>query len=59
MQAFFDSSVQVNRQVFEEDHSICKTMAFDSRTMHPLKYPSAEEEKIEHFRQLCRYASDL
>jgi phenylpropionate dioxygenase-like ring-hydroxylating dioxygenase large terminal subunit len=59
MQPFFDSSAQVNRKVFEEDHSVCKTIALGSWCMQPLRYPSAEEEKIDHFRQLCRMAKDI
>lgn len=59
MQAFFESSAQVNRQVFEEDHYICKTMSFESWSMSPLKYPSEQEEKIQHFRKLCRQVNDI
>jgi phenylpropionate dioxygenase-like ring-hydroxylating dioxygenase large terminal subunit len=59
MQPFFHSSAQVNRQVFEEDHSVCKNMAQDSWSILPLKYPSSEEVKIDHFRRICNRAIEL
>lgn len=52
--SFLDSSAKVNRQVFEEDHEVCKLMPKSSWTKEPLVYPSVLEEKIDHFRSLCR-----
>ena len=51
---FLVSSAKVNRQVFEEDHSICKIMQPDAWTPEPLKFMSEQEVKIAHFRDLCR-----
>lgn len=51
---FVNSSAKVNRQVFEEDHAICKLMPTESWNSDPLVYPSKLEEKIDHFRALCR-----
>lgn len=51
---FLDSSAKVNRQVFEEDHAICKIMPADSWSPHPLEFISEREIKIAHFRELCR-----
>lgn len=52
--SFFDSTIRVNRQVFDEDHAICKRMPRDSWSMEPLRFASAEEAKIDHFRRSCR-----
>lgn len=54
LDAFFESTAKINRQVFEEDHSICKLMPKDSWSSEPLKYCSKSEEKIAHFRTSCR-----
>ncbi len=52
--ALFDSTAQVNRRVFEEDHEICKRMPADSWSAEPLRFASANEVKISHFRASCR-----
>lgn len=54
IQMFLESSAKVNRQVFEEDHSICKIMPTDSWRPEPLEFISEQEVKIAHFRELCR-----
>lgn len=54
IQPFLDSSANVNRVVFEEDHSICKLLPADSWSAEPLKFISKQEVKIAHFRDLCR-----
>ena len=54
IQTFLDSTVQVNRRVFEEDHEICKRLPADSWSTAPLRYPSVDEVKIAHFRESCR-----
>jgi phenylpropionate dioxygenase-like ring-hydroxylating dioxygenase large terminal subunit len=51
---FLDSTAQVNRKVFDEDHAICKTMPRDSWSTQPLRFASASEAKIAHFRENCR-----
>lgn len=52
--SFLESSAKVNRRVFEEDHEVCKLMPKSSWTQAPLIFPSILEEKIDHFRSLCR-----
>lgn len=52
--SFFDSTIRVNRQVFDEDHRICQRMPRDSWSMEPLRFAAAEEAKIDHFRASCR-----
>lgn len=54
LDAFFESTAKVNRQVFEEDHAICKLMPKDSWSSEPLRYCSISEAKISHFRQMYR-----
>ena len=54
LETFFASTVQVNRRVFEEDHEICKRLPADSWSTAALRYPSADEIKISHFRESCR-----
>jgi phenylpropionate dioxygenase-like ring-hydroxylating dioxygenase large terminal subunit len=51
---FLESSAKVNRQVFEEDHSICKIIPVDAWSPQPLVFISEHEVKIAHFRELCR-----
>jgi phenylpropionate dioxygenase-like ring-hydroxylating dioxygenase large terminal subunit len=51
---FFDSTVKINRRIFEEDHNICRLMPTDSWSAQPLKFASEVEIKIDHFRALCR-----
>ena len=57
LEPFFDSTVEINRKVFEEDHDVCKLIPYDSWSMEPLKYASELEAKIVHFRQMCRESS--
>lgn len=54
VQPFLESSAKVNRQVFEEDHAICKIMPADAWSPEPLDFISTQEIKIAHFRDLCR-----
>ncbi len=54
IQPFLESTAKVNRQVFEEDHTVCKTLPADSWSPQPLKFISEQEVKIAHFRELCR-----
>jgi phenylpropionate dioxygenase-like ring-hydroxylating dioxygenase large terminal subunit len=51
---FLNSSAKVNRQVFEEDHAVCKLVPKESWSTEPLKFASRMEEKISHFRTSCR-----
>jgi phenylpropionate dioxygenase-like ring-hydroxylating dioxygenase large terminal subunit len=54
LSSFFESTININRTVFEEDHEICKLIPRDSWSIEPLKYMSTDEIKINHFRQICR-----
>ena len=54
LNSFFTSNIEVNRKIFVEDHSICKLLPKDSWSMEPLRHFSSSEEKIQHFRRLCR-----
>ncbi len=54
VQPFLESSAKVNRQVFEEDHSVCKIIPADSWSPEPLEFISEQEVKVAHFRALCR-----
>ena len=54
LDSFFESTVWMNRQVFEEDHEVCKLLPRDSWSMEPLKCASDLESKILHFRQTYR-----
>jgi phenylpropionate dioxygenase-like ring-hydroxylating dioxygenase large terminal subunit len=49
-----ESTAQVNRRVFAEDHEICKRMPAESWGVQPLRFASADEAKISHFRASCR-----
>lgn len=50
MDSFFDSTASVNRQVFEEDHSVCKLITYDNWQASKVEGLSILEEKIRHFR---------
>jgi hypothetical protein len=50
LQGFFDSSARMNRQVFDEDHAICKRIAKDAADNPRFGILSSDEEKIAHFR---------
>lgn len=54
LEAFFASTVAVNRKVFEEDHTVCKLLPAESWSMRPLRWAADSEGKIQHFRQACR-----
>lgn len=57
LQPFFASSAQVNRQVFDEDHAICRRVAHDFRSSGAgLLAPG--EEKIGHFRACLARVED-
>ena len=51
MQHFFDSTAQVNRMVFEEDHAVCRQIDDTRYDWHDLSRLSSDEEKIAHFRR--------
>lgn len=51
MKPFFESSIAVNRQVFEEDARICGRIPSDTWSVDPPAYWCDGEEKIMHFRQ--------
>lgn len=51
---FFRSTANMNRQVFNEDHAICKRI--DSSAARGFGILSSDEQKIAHFRQ-CQLAA--
>lgn len=51
LQHFFDSTAQVNRMVFEEDHAVCRQIDFSRYDWSDLSRLSEDEEKIAHFRR--------
>ena len=54
MDFFFNSTATVNRQVFEEDHQICKRISANFYDENSTKFLSSDEEKIAHFRKSLR-----
>lgn len=54
LDAFFDSTAKVNRQVFQEDHAICRRVPQDTWTSEPPAFAADSEAKLLHFRQSCR-----
>lgn len=57
--SFFASSAALNRQVFEEDHGICKAVPSETWSSAPLRFAADNEAKIQHFRASCRSYQDL
>jgi phenylpropionate dioxygenase-like ring-hydroxylating dioxygenase large terminal subunit len=51
---FFKNYALSVRDVFAEDHGICKLVPRDSWSMEPLKYTSQLENRITKFREKCR-----
>lgn len=58
LDSFFASTVSMNRDVFDEDHEVCKLLPKESWSSSPLRFPSDAEVKIDHFRQSCRNAME-
>lgn len=50
LQSFFDASARMNRQVFAEDHAICRRMVIDAADQARFSTLAVDEEKIAHFR---------
>jgi phenylpropionate dioxygenase-like ring-hydroxylating dioxygenase large terminal subunit len=57
LDSFFDSTIRLNRKVFDEDHDACKLLSKDCWSTEALRFASDAEVKIDHFRQTCRAAS--
>lgn len=51
--AFVESSAQINRKIFDEDHQICKRIPAKSWSTSPPKFISSLEDKLLHFRRSC------
>lgn len=51
--AFVESSAQVNRKIFDEDHQICKRISAKSWSTSAPKFTSSLEQKLLHFRESC------
>lgn len=56
LEPFFKEYYLSVRQVFEEDHAICKLTPKESWSLEPFKYASQMEQQILYFRELCRNA---
>lgn len=54
MSSFFESSATVNRQVFEEDHAICRRVPLRSWSPTPPPLRARSEAKLVHFRDSYR-----
>ncbi len=54
--SFMTSAAAMNREVFEEDHQICKRVALDTWSPEPPRFWSLSEEKLLHFRASYREA---
>jgi phenylpropionate dioxygenase-like ring-hydroxylating dioxygenase large terminal subunit len=54
--SFMDSSADMNRKVFEEDHEICQRVPADSWSSAAPRFWASSEEKLVHFRQSYREA---
>jgi len=54
LESFFASTAQVNRRIFDEDHSICKRVPLETWTAEPPRYAARSEAKLLHFRGACR-----
>lgn len=50
----FESSSRMNRQVFDEDNSICANVAVNAWSSEPLEYALPSESKLNHFRESYR-----
>lgn len=53
LKTFFKSTADLNRKVFEEDHSICKIVPKKSWSYGALNFENKNEIKISHFRNSC------
>lgn len=51
---FFESTATVNRQVFDEDHRVCKRVPADTWSPEPPRFAADSERKLLHFRQICK-----
>ncbi|CAI2795945.1 Rieske 2Fe-2S domain-containing protein [Pseudomonas fluorescens group sp.] len=52
---FVQSSAEVNRRIFDEDHEICQRIPSKSWSTSAPKFISVLEEKLLHFRHSCGY----
>ena len=50
---FVQSSADINRKIFDEDHQICKRIPSQSWSTSAPRYTSTLEQKLLHFRQSC------
>jgi len=55
-QPLIDGAALMNRQVFEEDHEICRRVPFKAWRPEPPQAFAASEEKVVHFRSSYRAA---
>lgn len=50
---FVQSSAEVNRKIFDEDHQICKRISSMTWSTSPPRFTSTLEQKLLHFRRSC------
>ncbi|MEH1777606.1 MAG: Rieske 2Fe-2S domain-containing protein [Nostoc sp.] len=54
IEPLFQSTSKINRQVFDEDHLICKRVPLASWSVEPPPLVTRFEERIVHFRRSCK-----
>lgn len=50
---FVQSSADINRKIFDEDHQICRRIPSNSWSTSPPRFTSTLEQKLLHFRASC------
>lgn len=59
VEAFYQSTAEMNFKIFEEDARISSLVCQDSWSTDPLVYASTLELKINHFRDCCKKALSM
>jgi phenylpropionate dioxygenase-like ring-hydroxylating dioxygenase large terminal subunit len=59
LESFFESTAQLNRQIFEEDMNICARIPQRSWSDKPLAVYPRDEDRIIHFRSMYRDCKSL
>lgn len=54
LQGFFTSAAQLNRQVFDEDHAICRRVSPNYDLASPNRVFAASEERLRQFQRVLR-----
>jgi hypothetical protein len=53
-ESLFESTAQLNRQIFEEDHQICRRVSPAYRLDAPDRLFAPSEERLRHFQAALR-----